>query len=93
MEAGYHYFKSTFEACNGPQYSSLPTWVKEVTPSPAIISEFDMSPVTQGLFKKTLQKLSNSSAPGSDEIGYFHLRKLPSAHHFLHLQSQTLTDS
>ena len=32
--------------------------------------QFDMSPITPGLIKKILSKLSNSSAPGPDKIRY-----------------------
>ena len=75
METGLNHFKSSFEASNGPQYSSLPAWVEEVIPHPEITSNFDMSPVTPGLIRKTLKKLPNTSAPGPDKISYLHLKK------------------
>ena len=82
METGLNRFQSSFEASSGPQYSSLPAWVEEV-PHPEITSNFDMSPVTPGLIRNILRKLPNTSAPGPDKIRYLHLKKLPSAHHFL----------
>ena len=52
-------------------------------PVPDIQVEFDLSVITPGLIKRTLQKCSSTSSPGSDGITYFHLRNLPCTHHFL----------
>ena len=83
METGLNHFQSSFESSSGPQYSSLPAWVEEVMLHPEITSNFDVSPVTPGLIRKTLRKLQNTSAPDPEKISYLHLKKLPSAHHFL----------
>ena len=54
-ETGLNHFQSSFVVSIGPQYSSLPAWpVEEVMPHPEITSNFDMSPVTPGLIRKTL---------------------------------------
>ena len=83
-ETCFNYFKPTFEAPSNSNYSELPQWVKEVMPIPEEIeSPFDMSPIKPKNVKSTLRKLSNASAPGPDKIMYAHLKKLPSAHHFL----------
>ena len=84
MEEGLKHFKPSFETSKDPKYSSLPTWVADVMPQPVTTTlEFDMSPVRPKLIKKTLKKLSNASAPGPDKISYFHLKSLPSTHHYL----------
>ena len=83
MEVGLVHFQSTFQDCNGPQYSSLPAWAPEAMPRPEIVTDFNISPVTPSLIKGFLRKLSNASAAGLDQISYLHLKKLPSTHHFL----------
>jgi len=82
MKTAHDYFKESFLATNS-KYSGLPSWVYEVLPAPDITSEFDMSPITPKLIKSTLAKCPSKSSPGPDKITYFHLRKLPSTHHFL----------
>ena len=62
---------------------NFPDWVEEVMHCPETEEEFDMTPITPGQVKRMLQKYSPSSSPGTDQITYFHLRNLPSAHHFL----------
>ena len=56
---------------------------QSVMPIPDIEIEFDLSPITPGLIKRTLQKRSSTSSSGADGITYFHLKNLPSTHHFL----------
>ena len=45
--------------------------------------KFDLSLITPGIIKRTLQNCSTSSSPGRDRITYFHLRNLPCTHSFL----------
>ena len=52
-------------------------------PTPDIQEDFDLSPITLGLIKCTLQKCSLTSSPAADRILYFHLRNLLCTHHFL----------
>lgn len=52
-------------------------------PAPEIDDEFNLSAITPGLIKHTLQKCSSKSTPGPEGITYLHLRKLPSTHHYL----------
>ena len=79
-----NYFATILDR-NNSNYSGLPNWVKEVTPSPdpKHMSPFDLSPITPGIVKRTLMKRSSNSSPGEDGITYHHLKKLPSTHHFL----------
>uniref|UniRef100_A0A1X7V0K1 Reverse transcriptase domain-containing protein n=1 Tax=Amphimedon queenslandica TaxID=400682 RepID=A0A1X7V0K1_AMPQE len=42
-----------------------------------------MSAITPAVMKKALSICSNGSSPGPDKISYFHLKNLPSTHHFL----------
>ena len=64
-------------------YTKLPDWVSEVMPTPDIQVDFDRSPITPGLIKRTLQKYSSTSSPGADGISYFHLKNFLCTHHFL----------
>ena len=82
-EACFNYFKASFDISNGLEYTSFPSWIVDVMPQSNLDVQFDMSPITPGLIKKILSKLSNSSAPGPDKIRYSHLKRLPSCHHFL----------
>ena len=60
-------------------YTTLPHWVQSV-----VISQgFDLSPITPGAIKNMLKRCRRNSAPGHDGIEYYHLKKLPSCHHFL----------
>ena len=45
--------------------------------------EFDLSAITPGTIRNVLKSHPFNSSPGKDEITYHHLKKLPSAHHFL----------
>lgn len=79
------YFNQVFSG-SSCSYTSLPSWVEEVCPPPTpndSLVEFDLSPITPGYIKGMLKKCSSKSAPGDDGITYHHLKKLPSAHHFL----------
>ena len=72
----------------------MPDWVHECMPSPTIVKEFDESLFTQGLIKSMLKKCSSMSSPGADGISYYHLKRLPSCHHFLAtLYSKILLES
>ena len=42
-----------------------------------------MSPIAPGIIKQALRKCSSKSAPGCNGISYYHLKHLPSCHHFL----------
>ena len=75
------HFKSCFNSSNGPTYCSFPSWIKDVMPFPSSIKDFDMSPITPVMVKRTLHRMKSSSAPGDDKISYFHLKQLPSCHH------------
>ena len=74
---------STQNSNTSSKYSHLPDWVPQVVPQPCIDSPFDLSAITPAIVKKTLQKCPSSSAPGPEHISYYHLRHLPSCHHFL----------
>ena len=82
MQTCLDYFQSTYSEAD-VSYKKLPHWVLEVMPVPDIQVEFDLSAITPGLIKRTLQKCSTTSSPGLDRITYFHLRNLPCTHHFL----------
>ena len=83
MQICLDYFQSTYSEAN-VSYKKLPDWVREETVADIQV-EFDLSAITPGLIKCTLQKCSSTSSPGSDGITYmyFHLRNLPCTHHFL----------
>ena len=64
-------------------YTTLPHWVQSVIPSSNISEGFDLSPITPGAIKNMLKRCRRNSAPRHDGIEYYHLKKLPSCHHFL----------
>ena len=64
-------------------YEILPDGVNQVSSPLEECVPFDLSAVTPGQVKRTLQKCSTSSSPGQDKITYFHLRNLPCTHHLL----------
>ena len=58
-------------------------WISNVMLLSAIEHEFDLSPITPAIIKRSLQNCSTSFSPGRDRIIYFHLRNLPCTHSFL----------
>ena len=68
-------------------YQLLPQWINVVWPASdqeeLTLTPFDISPITLSLVKRVLKKRSSNSSPGEDGISYHHLKKVPSAHHFL----------
>jgi len=87
------YFSQSFSGVNSA-YTSLPPWVLEYMPAPTVEQEFDISPITPGAIKGMLKRCKSNSTPGPDGITYHHLKKLPSAHHFLAtLYTKILTTS
>jgi len=63
-------------------------------PALTVEQEFDISPITPGAIKGMLKRCKSNSTPGPDGITYHHLKKLPSAHHFLAtLYTKILTTS
>ena len=67
MQTCLDYFQSTYSVKN-VSYTEFPDWVSEVMPIPDIQFEFDLSPITPGLIKRTLQKCSSTSSTGADGI-------------------------
>ena len=82
----FQHFETAFSDSEA-LYKELPDWVPRVSPSPDetddVYCPFDMSAITPGVVKRTLQKCSTSSSPGHDQLTYFHLRNLPCTHYFL----------
>ena len=76
------YFSQSFSD-DGSAYASLPSWVYDYSPSPIVHHEFDLSPITPGIVKRTLKKCKSNSTPGPDGITYHHLKMFSSSHHFL----------
>ena len=83
-ETAYAYFQDS-TASSHQTYQTLPEWVNQVMPFTERDEpiEFDLSAITPGTIRKVLKSRPSNSSPGEDEITYHHLKKLPSAHHFL----------
>jgi len=75
------YFESI--ASTPARYSGFPDWIQEIWPLSDHEYDFDMSPIHPCEVQCALKKCSSTSAPGIDNITYFHLKKLPSCHLFL----------
>ena len=82
QDACYNYFKSSYSNKES-SYTKLPEWISNVMPISDTEYEFDLSPITPGIIKSTLQNCSTSSSPGRDRNTYFHLRNLPCTHSLL----------
>ena len=80
-----HISKIQLHASSHQTYQTLPEWVNQVMPFTERDEpiEFDLSAITPGTIRKILKSRPSNSSPGEDEITYHHLKKLPSAHHFL----------
>ena len=80
--SAFNHFQQSFsdQSC---EYTVLPDWVESAMPPPNIDVVFDLSPITPGTIKQALKKCSSKSAPGCNGISYYHLKHLPSCHHFL----------
>jgi len=78
----FTHFSELFSSTSST-YTTLPHWVHSVMPSPEISEGFNLSPITPGAIKGMLRRCKRRSAPGQDGIEYFHLKNLPTCHHFL----------
>ena len=92
LEAFQH-FSQSFSNTNS-KYIDLPPWIHSVMPSSEITDDFDLSPITPANIKGILKRYKKRSAPGEDGITYYHLKNLPTSHHFLAtLYSKILLES
>lgn len=76
------HFSTSFSSSQS-NYSSLPSWINTVFPSPVIIEESDMSSVTPSNLRGLLKKYRKHSDPGEDGICCKHLKNPPTFYHFL----------
>ena len=72
----FQYFESITSTPVG--YDGVTDWIQEVWSISNYDFEFDMSLIRPCEVKCVLKKCSSLSAPGNDNITYFHLKKLPS---------------
>ena len=78
--------QSYFKSCSQGKVAPILVYLDgSITfpPPTDIVSEFDLSPITPGYIKRTLQKCSSKSSPGDNKLTYHHLKNLPTTHHFL----------
>ena len=81
-QSAHQFLRTSFskEPCT---YAGLPDWIHSVMPTPLIRKPFDMSPITPSQVKRALRKCSSKSSSGCNGISYYHLKHLPTTHHFL----------
>ena len=78
----FQHFSQSFSNTNS-KYINHPPWIHSVMPSSEITDDFDLSPTTPANIKGILKRYKKRSAPGEDGITYYHLKNLPTSHHFL----------
>jgi len=81
LSTAVEYFTETYAEGSVP-YTGLPDWVLTSLPDSFQVP-FNDSPITPKIVKGVLHHCSAKSAPGPDNITYFHLKNLPASHHFL----------